>query len=211
MTTAAAIEAYPLQWPAGRPRTDNPQGSRFGRKSWSAGTYGHNSLTTGRARDAIVSELGSLGAKDVIISTNMPIRNDGMFYASAKEPNDSGVAVYFKLRGRPMVFACDQWLTVKENAWAIAKTIEALRGIERWGSGDMLERAFTGFAALPAGVTIKTWREVFGVGADAEFVAVRRRYLDLVAEFHPDVGGDTSTMAEINQAYEQAEAELRLK
>lgn len=202
------IEAYPLQWPAGRPRTKDPQPSRFGKRGYdSNGQWGANSLTTGRARDALISELTALGAEGIVISTNMPIRNDGMFYASAKEPGDSGVAVYFQLRGRPMVFACDQWLTVKENAWAIAKTIEALRGIERWGSGDMLERAFTGFAQI-TGAVAKSWREILGVSSDSTFAEVRKKYLELVRANHPDSGGSEAAMAEINTAYDQAEAEM---
>lgn len=200
-------EAYPLCWPPGRPRTKDPTHSRFGKRSWSFDGGGKNSLTPGRARDQIIYELNALGAQAVILSTNMPVRNDGIFYATAKEPEDSGVAVYFTMRGRPMAFACDQWHTVKENAWAIAKTIEALRGIERWGSGDMLERAFTGFAAI-TGTVVKTWRDVLGVSYEAQFAEVRRRYLQLVRENHPDTGGSEDAMAEINAAYDQAEAEM---
>lgn len=199
-----AIEAYPLSWPAGRPRTTDPQFSRFGRRSWNAGSYGHNSLTNGRARDAIVAELDSLGATNVIISTNMPVRNDGVFYASAKEPDDSGVAVYFQLKGKSMVFACDQWRTVKENAWAIAKTIEAIRGIERWGSGDMLERAFTGFQALPVPETKKHWTEVLGVPSDATCAQIEAARDRLALKHHPDRGGSHDKMAEINRAYDEA-------
>jgi hypothetical protein len=204
--TAQAAEAYPLSWPAGRPRTKFPKASRFGKSSWINGEF-RNTLTTGRARDLVVSELNALGAKHVVISTNIPLRNDGMFRAAANEPADSGVAVYFTLRGRQMVFACDQWETVKENAWAIAKTIEALRGIERWGSGDMLERAFTGFAALPGAVS-RTWRDVLEVSFEATFAEVRKRYLTLSKERHPDYGGDEKQMAELNAAYEQAEREM---
>lgn len=210
MKYSKPAESYPLFWPDGRPRTKNPSHSRFGKRSWGLNGYGQNSLTNGRARDQIVSELHALGATSVVISTNMPLRNDGMFYATAKEPDDAGVAVYFQLKGRPMVFACDQWRSLKENAWAIAKTIEALRGIERWGSGDMLERAFTGFSALPGSVA-KTWRDVLGVDIEASFTEVRKKYLTLVKEHHPDLNhGQTDDLfvAEINVAYEQAEAEM---
>lgn len=48
-----------------------------------------------------------------------------------------------------MCFACEKWQDVYGNIYAIGKTIEALRGIERWGTGDMVEQAFTGFVALP--------------------------------------------------------------
>lgn len=204
-----AIDAYPLHWPQGRPRTKVPVESRFGRRRWSMEGGCQNTLTNGRARDLVISELNALGAKSIIVSTNIRLRNDGIFYASAPEPEDSGVAVYFQLKGRQMVFACDQWRTVKENAWAIAKTIEALRGIERWGSGDMLERAFSGFLALPSGAgATRTWREVLGVSADAEFTEVRKAYIGLCKKNHPDNGGSEAAMAEINTAYEQAEGEM---
>jgi hypothetical protein len=56
---------------------------------------------------------------------------------------------------------------INRNIYAIAKTIEALRGIERWGSGSMVEQAFTGFVTLPAP---KSPWEVIGVprGASSE-------------------------------------------
>lgn len=208
---ATGIDAYPLSWPKGRPRNPNPASSRFGRKSWGADGWGKNSLTTGRARDAMLLELDRIGATDIIVSTNMPVRNDGMFYATAKEPDDPGVAVYFQLKGRPMVFACDQWETLKENAWAIAKTIEALRGVERWGSGDMLERAFTGFMALPMPETKKHWKEILGFQGTTIKITikeVRERVRYLSFKNHPDRGGDTNEMAEINRAAREAADDL---
>ena len=36
-----------------------------------------------------------LGGSDPILSTNIPLRNDDMPYATYKEPQDQGVAVYF--------------------------------------------------------------------------------------------------------------------
>ena len=92
-----------------------------------------------------------MGGSGVILSTNIPLRNDGLPYANSREPNDPGVAVYFQHKKREMCFACDAFKTVRENAYSIGKTIEALRGIERWGASDMMERAFRGFAALTSG------------------------------------------------------------
>jgi hypothetical protein len=70
-------------------------------------------------------------------------------YAKYKTPDDPGVAVYFELNGRSQVFACDKWDRVEDNLQAIRKTIEAIRGIERWGSSEMLNRIYKGFQALP--------------------------------------------------------------
>lgn len=78
------------------------------------------------------------------------MRQDGFPYPKQALPADKGVAIYFTLNSRQMCFACDRWDKVQDNIYAIAMTIEALRGIERWGSGSMVEQAFTGFVALPA-------------------------------------------------------------
>ena len=99
-----------------------------------------------------------LRATKVVISTNIPLRRDGLPYAGQAQPNDPGVAVYFTTNDRTTCLACDRWKTVAENIYAIAKTIEALRGIERWGSKDAVGAAFLGFAALPP----SSWRKVLG-------------------------------------------------
>jgi hypothetical protein len=136
--------AYPLQWPAGRPRTV------YHRRE-----TGKFDVSFARARDNIISEVkllcgGRWGAEPhTVISTNVALRRDGLPLAGQRAPDDPGVAVYFVYKKRQMSFACDRWLKIEHNMQAIAKTIEALRGIARWGTGDMLEAAFTGFTALP--------------------------------------------------------------
>jgi hypothetical protein len=102
-----------------------------------------------------------MGGTNVVVSTNLPLFRDGYPIASGMEPTDPGVAVYFRLNGKSMVFACDRYFYVYENIQAIARTIEALRGIERRGASDMMERAFSGFNALTDGPS-EDWREVFG-------------------------------------------------
>ena len=48
----------------------------------------------------------------------------------------------------------------------LAKSIEAMRGIERWGPSQMMERTFTGFAALPE-KSGSDWWDVLQVRRDA--------------------------------------------
>lgn len=191
-------EAYPLYWPAGRPRTNIPRFSRFGGCSFAT------------ARNAIFKEIARLGGTNVILSTDIPLRLDGLPYSNRSQPEDKGVAVYFLYKKKPMVFACDEWNKVEHNAWAIAKTIEALLGIERWGSGDMLERAFTGFTQLPTPSQKKHWREVLNcMGVDSisrGFLIARRNALATL--HHPDMGGDGKVMAGINTAFKEAMEEL---
>src|SRR3546814_19053229 len=77
-----------------------------------------------------------------------------------------------------MTFACDRWDTVRDNVRAIGKTIEAIRGIERWGASDMMERAFSAFEALPApggGVTLSCW-SVLGIEPGSSLAELERAY-----------------------------------
>jgi hypothetical protein len=193
-------DAFPLLWPPGRPRTKYPKGARFAE------------IGFGRARDTLMAELNRLRATSPILSTNIPLKLDGMPYANRSQPQDKGVAVYFQYKKRPMVFACDEWDKIEHNVWAIAKTIEALRGIERWGSGDMLERAFTGFMSLPQPEQKKHWREILGFMGKPEglrLVDVIMRRDELAMKHHPDRGGDGKIMAEINRAVDEALLELK--
>ncbi|RUU07140.1 J domain-containing protein, partial [Mesorhizobium sp. M7A.T.Ca.TU.009.01.3.2] len=171
-------EAYPLHWPAGWPRTKSPKSSRF-------------DVSMAQTRDGLFAEIARLGGRYVVLSTNVPLRQDGLPYANRAEPMDSGVAVYFERKGKQMVFACDQWTHVKDNIRAIEKTIEAMRGIERWGASDMLERAFSAFEALPApGSTPKReWWQVLGVPKTATKEEITAAYRKRAAEAHPDTGG----------------------
>ncbi len=178
------IEAYPLTWPVGKPRKSWPESSRF-------------RVTLGKAIKEVQAEVSRLGGKNLVISSNLPLRRDGVPYANASQPKDKGVAAYFDYKKKPMCFACDRWNRVEDNMWAIACTIDALRGIDRWGSGSMVEQAFTGFTALPA--PEQPW-QVLGISADAKPDEIRIAYRRLASEHHPDKGGDEREMARINAA-----------
>lgn len=184
----APIEAFPLVWPPGRPRTETPEFSRF-------------RVTLSAAVADVRFEVGALGGTELVISTNMPLRRDGMPSAPRGGITDSGVAVYFTLRKAPMCFACDRWRPIEDNMRAIAKTIDALRGIERWGSGQMVAQAFTGFTALPAP---EQWWQVLKVKSTASRDEIETAYRELAWTHHPDRSDDTNdVMARINRARDQ--------
>jgi hypothetical protein len=203
------IEAYPLSWPEGRPRTPRHarEAARF-------------DTSLARARDGVINQIEIMGGRytwmkretALIISSNLTLRQDGLPYANQRQPEDPGVAVYFTYKKRQMCFACDRWTKVEDNMQAIAKTIEALRGIARWGTGDMMEAAFKGFAALPAPGASKHWRDLLDVpdtGTKAEQLArARMHYRACASANHPDKGGDTNKMAEYNNAWDQALKEI---
>jgi len=142
----------------------------------------------------------------MIFSSDIPRRQDGLPYADAKpKSGDPGIACYFKRNGKQLCFACDCYLTVDDNMQAIALTIQALRGIARWGTGDMMESAFRGFTALPERAS-SSWWETLGVTINASSEQVKNAYRILVKKHHPDMGGDAELFRRIQEAYQQFES-----
>lgn len=194
------IEAYPLSWPTGWRRNSIRESSRF-------------KITFGRARDELMREISRMGGRSPILSTNIPLRKDGLPYSGFAQPKDPAAAVYFNYRGKSMCFASDRWHKIEDNIWAICKTIEALRGIERWGASDMLDRAFTGFTALAApSSTPREWWEVLGyqvkpMPTPSEYQYAKTKRNELARKYHPDNGEQASAqmMATINAAWDMAE------
>ena len=129
---------YPLQWLPQQPRTKRPQSSRFGKTNAS------------KAGDTLLNELRLLGAKNLIISSNLQQRMRGGGFLANQRVDDAGIVAYFDLKGKSKAMACDKWDKVEHNIWSLAKSVEAIRGLERWGGSDFLDGLFTGFAALPS-------------------------------------------------------------
>lgn len=191
---------FPLRWPAGWPRTKRPQRAAF-------------TTTFSRSRTGLTHELRRLGARDVVLSSDIPIRQDGEPYQikGADRPEDAGVAVYFTFNNEQRVIPCDKWNHVKDNVRAIEKTVEALRGIERWGASEMMHAAFQGFAALPTGATGAGWWDVLEVARDAPHEAVRRAYLAKVKSHHPDAGGSPGAFSVVQEAWSNYEREMLVR
>jgi len=179
-------DTYPLQWPPGWPRAKTRRGALY-------------KVTLEKAVSEAVDELGRMGAKDVVLSSNMRV---GLIRSSESELKDPGVALYWtSKKGQPMVIACDCWHRLRDNVRAIGLTLSALRAIERSGASELLERAFTGFAALPAAPDPWT---LLGVPRGTAKAAVDQRFRELSRTLHPDRGGDAREYAQITQAYHEA-------
>jgi DnaJ-domain-containing protein 1 len=147
-------------------------------------------------------EIKRMDGHRMIISSNLKVKANGLPYSAQRQPDDPGVAVYFKWHERDLVFACDKWLSIEDNLWAIVKHIEALRGQERWGVGS-LDQAFAGYMALPD-PDARQWWEVLGVEKTADNDAIRKAYIGLAKQFHPDAGGNAVMFDQVQKAYDLA-------
>lgn len=200
MVLMKEIEAFPLYWPEGQKRIPVSQQKR----NW---PFYRGTLDKHRRR--LVEEVTRLRGLNLVISTNMPLRKDGNLMASAKEPDDCGVAVYFTREKKSMCFACDQFGTVRENIRAIALTIASIRAIERYGASDMMERAFRGFTAIPE-KTGDWWRAVLELALDGPVTLdqIESSFKRLAQTAHPDKGGTQQEFIQLVNARASAKRDI---
>jgi hypothetical protein len=200
------LTRFPLCWPDGWRRTPTHQqrDARFKRdKRW---------LTISDGVGRVMTELEKMNIsyQDVIISTNVRTRLDGLPRSGEPEPSDKGVAVYWRKGrdGQMQCMAIDIYTLVADNLGAVAATLEAMRAIERHGGAQVQERTFRGFAALPE-KTGRHWTEILGTTENANRQHIEDQYRMLAKKAHPDTPtGSHEAMAELNRAREEALKEV---
>ena len=211
-----SIPAFPLAWPASRPRTPAARRKRgkFSRKDWQyrdgqRAWRTTKELTVAEALRRLQEELDRIGARLPVVSSNLELRLDGLPRSGQREPQDPGAAVYFQLGGKPHCMPCDTYDRVADNLAAVAAHIEATRAIERHGVASLSEM-FAGFQALPPPSTERPWRQVLGLHQESRVTIemVEECYHTLARERHPDTGGDHAMMSELNAARAAARREL---
>lgn len=186
--------AYPLYWPEGWPRTEPYKRKRA--------RFDDRSVYQGRR--VLNEEVRRFGGTELIVSTNLELRkSDGTPRSNQRQPSDPGVAIFFKRNKMDMALACDIYSTVEDNLWALCRTLEALRQIERDGSPALINRAFKGFMALPD-PDAKDWWEVLNVARTASNEEIRTAYISLAKQYHPDAGGDAAMFDRVQKAYKLA-------
>ena len=99
-------------------------------------------------------QLDLMDATNVVVTTTSELRRDGRPYANQRI-SDTALR-FISQKGREQAIACDKWDSIRDNRRAVAETIEALRGIERWGTGEIVDAAFQGFTAIPASASAGT-------------------------------------------------------
>lgn len=195
-------EAYPLQWPAGRPRTPahlRKLGS-FSKKVSNGRWAEKVELTIADAMRRLQDELDRLGALNFVLSANLQRNLDGSPRSQQSAPADPGVALYFQLKGKPHCLPCDRYTRVQQNIAALAAHIEATRAIERYGVAHIAQM-FAGFVALPGRTP---WWTILGVHEGASSDQINAAYREKAKKAHVDSGGSDAAMSELNVARDEA-------
>lgn len=216
------IPAYPLSWPIGWKRTPAVDRSRARFSKQTVTTYqvgnsssswkGKREVSIAEATARVRAELARMGIADddLVISSNLALRLDGLPRSGQREPDDPGVAVYwidrFDLSVPPKCMAVDRYDRVADNLAAVAATLDAMRAIERHGGAEVLNRAFEGFAALPGPAHGQSmhWSEVLGCARDASMKDVRAAFFRARSKAHPDKGGTAAEFQAIHVAFSDA-------
>lgn len=205
------IPRFPLQWPEGWKRASSRKPAKFSttRRStpFEQGGVTYRSakaLTVADGLERVFAELRAfrVADADIVISSNLALRLDGLPRSDKGEPRDPGVAVYWRKGEETKVMAIDLYDRVADNLGAVAATLDAMRAIERHGGATILERAFTGFDALPP--PRSPW-DILGCSAEhATAESVAAAYKSRLRSAHPDAGGSHNAMSELNVARDKA-------
>lgn len=191
--TEETTRAYPLYWPEGWPRTEEYKRKRA--------RFDDRSINQGRR--ILADEVRRFRGVELIISSNLELRLDGNPRSNQRQPSDPGVAIFFKRDKVDMALACDVYTSVEDNLWALCRTLEALRQIERDGSPALINRAFKGFKALPD-PDAREWWEELNIARTATTDEIRAAYYSLAKQYHPDAGGDTAMFQRVVKAFNLA-------
>lgn len=182
--------AYPLEWPAGFPRSKSRESGRF-------------KTTLPAALKNVETSLRLFGrdsgkpVEDIVLSSNVTL--------GATRPADPGVAAWFKWEETQICIPVDRYTTVEANLQAIHHVLEARRVELRHGTLALVRATFAGFKALPA----PDWRRILGLNGTATLADAEAAYREQARHAHPDMsGGSHEMMAQLNTAIGLARKEL---
>lgn len=185
-TTGEPVNAYPLSWPAGFPRAKLRENGQFR-------TELNNAIKNVKKSLAQFASDSNRRIESLVISSNVTLA--GLTGA------DPGVAVWFVWDGLQVCIPVDRYNSVAANLQAIHHILEARRVELRHGTLALVRATFTGFVSLPAPKSPWT---ILGLRPGSSRDAIETAYRALAKTAHPDAGGSTAAMAELNAARDAA-------
>lgn len=197
-----------VAWPGDRTPDHLRQRSRFG-SAWSS------------TMSLLSRELDQVSAKDRILQVDIPesdFRLDGFPRANARQ-NSPAIIITFDAFHTTLSYPCDTFGSWQDNVRAVALALEALRKVDRYGVTKRGEQ-YQGFKALPPGsiaigssltfnqaarvlvrlAGLDEWDEGLLRKVRNQAEVRREVYLKASARHHPDRGGESPDMVQVNEA-----------
>lgn len=206
-------------WPGTMTRDAERQFSPF-RRAARDGSWRRDEVPLSDTLELLERELRALGCRDeAVLQVAVRERDmDGGVRADAK-PEHPGVILNFKSHHGELSYACDTFRTWQSNLRAIAKGLEALRLVDRYGVGNGAQ--YTGYRALGAGTPLPAAR--MSVEDAAQFIAahawpdaeidhqeviddLETAYRLAAKQLHPDAGGTDTDFQRLQEAKQVIEA-----
>lgn len=180
--------AHPLTWPDTLPRAAKREAGQFK-------TTLHQALANVQDSLRRFGNDSGHAIKDLVLSSNVTLGNS--------RPADPGVAAWFTWDGNQVCIAVDRYSSVEANLQAIHHIVEARRTELRHGTLALVRASFRGFQALPAPTS---WRKVLSLehAAEVKKPDIEAAYREAARKAHPDSGGSTDAMADLNAARDAA-------
>mgnify|MGYP001574175692 CR=1 FL=1 len=134
---------------------------------------------------------GAVGESDFIVS-----------------PKIGGNAAVFRLvlRGLPVEFRCDKYDRYDVNLRCVYLAVQSMRLNEARGIGETMRDAYLQLAVPERH---RDPYEVLGIRSDAPLAVAEAAWKVMIADNHPDRGGDPGRAKEINAAIERIREERR--
>lgn len=150
-------------------------------------------------------ELGYLDASNVILQMFVEpghIRVDGWIKQNAR-PYEPGIILSFDSKHGHLSYPCDTFTSWHGNIRAVAKGLEDLRRLDRYGITSHGEQ-YTGWLQITAASGGQTPQAVLagltGFSEDGVLKAPKMAFRAAAKAHHPDFGGDAETMKQITEA-----------
>lgn len=197
------VKAYPLQWPSGFPRWKSSRVNSSFRTDFDSALR-----NVRKSLEAFGKDSGK-PVSNPVLSSNIDM--NPLTANTGSRPADPGVAVWFSWDGIQVCIPVDRYATPAANLQAIHHIIEARRTELRHGTLSLVRATFSGFKALPP-ASGKHWRDILELSripqVNISRATIENKYRELARTCHPDAGGSTEKMAELNIARETALREV---
>lgn len=162
----------------------------------------------------LAREIEHLGCDEFVIEMDLAetdLRNDGLPRSGAKARSPRVVISLPKSKHGPLRYPCDTFSAWEENVHAIAKALEALRAVDRYGVTSRGQQ-YAGWKALGSGEpedamlldeAAKVVAQYSGVTPNvitSSPTIARAACLDAVKATHPDAGNQSEGFRKVQRA-----------